>query len=158
MRLVKIPGAFGTCNNREEKKNIRQSSNNVKSFLKVGCRWASSSYHNVVVVQLETIEDPRDWSEEGGYSQWEGQALYISTPHNRYLEGKTATDQITHFKATFNVCIFTVHQMTAKCERCEVWWWTKSLQPAFQFTVTRLFCISANKPVCRSSATVHACS
>lgn len=51
------------------------------------------SYHNIAVIQLEAVEHPGSRSEQGGYSQREGQALHITTTHHFYLKWKKKQQQ-----------------------------------------------------------------
>lgn len=52
------------------------------------------SYHNIAVIQLEAVEHPGSRSEQGGYSQREGQALHITTTHHFYLKWEKKQQQM----------------------------------------------------------------
>ena len=61
------------------------------------------SYHNKVVVQLEAVEDPGSWSEQGGYREWEGQALHITTAHYSYLKGERGEEESNNHVINFMI-------------------------------------------------------
>lgn len=85
MRLVMIPGEFGTWNRRTNRENVSVNQDNslCGAVLNVWHEYyIIVSYHDVEVGDLEAVEQPGCGGEQGGDRQGEGQAPHIAAAHH----------------------------------------------------------------------------